>query len=64
MSESAPALAHWLSCALVIPETPIAPIEMFNAHLFFDPRLSAKDRRKRSYEIMAAALARLERKDA
>ena len=45
-------------------ETPIAPIEMFNAHLFFDPRLSAKDRRKRSYEIMAAALARLERKDA
>ena len=24
-SESAPALAHWLSCALVIPETPIAP---------------------------------------
>ncbi len=38
-------------------------IEMFDALLSLDPRLTAK-RRKKSYEIMVAALARLERKDA
>jgi len=45
-------------------ETPLALIEMFDALLSLDPRLSARQRRKRSYEIMAAALERLERKDA
>jgi len=45
-------------------QTPIALIEMFDALLSLDPRLSAKQRRKKSYEIMAAALPRLERKDA
>ena len=45
-------------------QTPIALIEMFDALLSLDPRLSAKQRRKKSYEIMAAALERLERKDA
>jgi len=45
-------------------ETPIPLIEMFDALLSLDPRLSARQRRKRSYEIMAAALERLERKDA
>jgi len=45
-------------------QTPLALIEMFDALLSLDPRLSAKQRRKRSYEIMAAALERLERKDA
>lgn len=44
-------------------QTPIALIEMFDALLSLDPRLTAKQRRKKSYEIMAAALARLERKD-
>jgi len=37
---------------------------MFEAPLALDPRLSAKQRRKKSYEIMAAALVRMERKDA
>jgi len=37
---------------------------MFEALLALDPRLSAKQRRKKSYEIMAAALVRMERKDA
>jgi hypothetical protein len=37
---------------------------MFDALLSLDPRLSARQRRRRSYEIMAAALERLERKDA
>jgi len=45
-------------------QTPIPLIEMFDALLSLDPRLSAKQKRKRSYEIMAAALERLERKDA
>ena len=45
-------------------ETPIPLIEMFDALLSLDPRLSAKQKRKKSYEIMAAALERLERKDA
>ena len=45
-------------------ETPIPLIEMFEALLSLDPRLSAKQRRKKSYEIMAAALVRMERKDA
>ena len=44
-------------------ETPIPLIEMFEALLSLDPRLSAKQRRKKSYEIMAAALVRMERKD-
>jgi hypothetical protein len=44
-------------------ETPIPLIEMFEALLSLDPRLSAKQRRKKSYE-MAAALVRMERKDA
>jgi len=45
-------------------QSPIPLIEMFDALLSLDPRLTAKQRRKKSYEIMAAALARLERKDA
>ena len=45
-------------------QSPIALIEMFDALLSLDPRLSARQRRKRYYEIMAAALERLERKDA
>jgi hypothetical protein len=45
-------------------EAPIALIEMFDALLSLDPSLSAKQKRKRSYEIMARALQRLERKDA
>ena len=45
-------------------ETPIPLIEMFDALLSLDPRPSAKQRRKKSNEIMAAALERLERKDA
>jgi hypothetical protein len=45
-------------------ETPIPLIEMFDALLSLNPRLGAKQKRKRSYEIMAAALERLERKDA
>ena len=45
-------------------ETPIPLIEMFDALLSLDPRLSPKQKRRRSYEIMAAALKRLERKDA
>ena len=45
-------------------EAPVALIEMFDALLSLDPRLSAKQKRKKSYEIMAAALERLERKDA
>ena len=45
-------------------ETPIPLIQMFDALLSLDPRLSAKQKRKRVQEIMAAALERLERKDA
>ena len=45
-------------------QTPIPLIEMFDALLSLDPRLSAKQKRKKSYEIMTAALERLERKDA
>jgi hypothetical protein len=45
-------------------QTPIALLDMFDALLSLDPRLSNKEKRKRSYRIMAAALARLERKDA
>ena len=44
-------------------QTPIALIEMFDALLSLDPRLSAKQRRKKSYEITAAALERLVRKE-
>ena len=45
-------------------ETPIPLIEMFDALLSLDPRLSAKQKRKRLDKIMAATLERLERKDA
>ena len=45
-------------------QTPIPLIEMFDALLSLDPRLTPKQRRKKSYEIMAAALVRMERKDA
>jgi hypothetical protein len=45
-------------------ETPLALIEMFDALLALDPGLSLKQKRKKSREIMATALARLERKDA
>jgi hypothetical protein len=45
-------------------EAPIALIEMLDALLSLDPNLTAKQKRKRSYEIMARALERLERKDA
>jgi len=45
-------------------QTPIPLIEMFDALLSLDPRLSPKQKRKKSYEIMTAALERLERKDA
>ena len=44
-------------------QTPIPLIEMFDALLSLDPRLTPKQRRKKSYEIMAAALVRMERKD-
>ena len=45
-------------------ETPLPLIEMFDALLSLAPRLSAKQKRKRSNKIMATALERLERKDA
>jgi hypothetical protein len=45
-------------------ETPLPLIEMFDELLSLAPGLSAKQKRKRSNEIMAAALKRLERKDA
>jgi hypothetical protein len=45
-------------------EAPIALIEMLDALLSLDPSLTAKQKRKRSCEIMATALQRLERKDA
>jgi hypothetical protein len=45
-------------------ETPLPLIEMFDELLSLAPGLSAKQRRKRSDQIMAAALQRLERKDA
>ena len=45
-------------------DTPIALIEMFDALLSLDPRLSAKQKRKRFDKIMAATLERLEPKDA
>ena len=45
-------------------ETPLALIEMFDALLALAPGLSAKQKRKRSKEILATALERLERKDA
>ena len=45
-------------------ETPLPLIEMFEALLSLDPRLSAKQKRKKSTQIMARALERLERKDA
>jgi len=45
-------------------ETPIPLIEMFDAVLSLDPRLSGKQRRKQFDKIMARALERLERKDA
>ena len=41
-------------------ETPIPLIEMFDALLSLDPRLSAKQKRKKSTQIMARALERLE----
>ena len=37
-------------------EAPIALIEMLDALLSLDPSLTAKQKRKRSYEIMARAL--------
>jgi type VI protein secretion system component VasF len=45
-------------------ETPLPLIEMFDELLSLAPELSAKQKRKRSDEIMATALKRLERKDA
>ena len=45
-------------------ETPIALIEMFDALLALERGLSAKQKRRRSKEILATALERLERKDA
>jgi hypothetical protein len=45
-------------------ETPLTLIEMFDALLSLAPGLSAKQKHKRSDEIMATALKRLERKDA
>jgi hypothetical protein len=45
-------------------ETPLPLIEMFEALLSLDPSLSAKQKRKKSTQIMARALERLERKDA
>jgi hypothetical protein len=45
-------------------ETPLPLIEMFDELLSLAPGLSAKQKRKRSDEIMATALKRLERKDA
>jgi hypothetical protein len=45
-------------------DTPLPLIEMFDALLSRAPGLSARQRRKRSDEIMATALQRLERKDA
>jgi hypothetical protein len=45
-------------------ETPIPLIEMFDELLSLDPRLSAKQKRKKFYKIMATALERLQRNDA
>ena len=45
-------------------ETPLALIEMLDALFSLDPGLSARQKRKKSHEILATALARLERKDA
>jgi hypothetical protein len=45
-------------------QAPIALIEMLDALLSLDPCLSARQKRKRSYEIMVRALQRLQRKDA
>ena len=45
-------------------ETPLALIEMFDALFSLDPSLSAKQKRKKSTDIIATALERLERKDA
>jgi hypothetical protein len=45
-------------------ETPLPLIEMFDELPSLAPGLSAKQKRKRSDEIMATALKRLERKDA
>jgi hypothetical protein len=45
-------------------ETPLPLIEMFDELLSLAPGLTAKQKRKRSDEIMATALKRLERKDA
>lgn len=45
-------------------ETLLPLIEMFDALLSLAPRLSEKQKRKRSNKIMATALQRLERKDA
>jgi hypothetical protein len=45
-------------------ETPLPLIEMFDELLCLAPGLTPKEKRKRSDEIMAAALKRLERKDA
>jgi hypothetical protein len=45
-------------------EAPISLIEMLDALLSLDPNLNAKQKRKRSDEIMARALERLERKNA
>jgi hypothetical protein len=45
-------------------QTPIPLIEMFEALLSLDPRLSAKQKHKRFDKIMATALERLQRKDA
>jgi hypothetical protein len=45
-------------------KTPLPLIEMFDELFSLAPGLSAKQKRKRSGEIMATALKRLERKDA
>jgi hypothetical protein len=45
-------------------DTPLPLIEMVDELLSLAPGLSAKQKRKRSDEVMATALKRLERKDA
>jgi hypothetical protein len=45
-------------------QAPIALIEMLDTLLSLDLCLSAKQKRKKFYEIMARALQRLQRKDA
>ena len=57
-------LAKWLHGLKRRRATPLPLIEMFDVLLCLGAGLSAKQKRKRSEEIMAKALKRLERKDA